>query len=137
MSDISWNKDAMINDLNKQILRLQEKIKELDGKIAEYEKLTSTYEERMTSLLTQLVNEIKPPIYDYFEKLIDQNYKTIADDFNQRLKGMAHLLSEIIDEQVERRVHDAIAKKHTIKVVNVDAETARRVEGENDDNRQK
>ena len=144
LRELQGKQDAMINDLNEQISRLQEKIKELDGKIVEYEKqmdkheevldlFTSTDNERMTYLLRQLVNEIKPPIYDYFGKLIDRNYDTIAGDINRRLKEIAYNLSKQIDEEVEQKILSVIAKKHIIKVVNVDAETARRVEGGNDD----
>ena len=156
----NWNKDAMINNLNEQILRLQEKTKELDGKIAEYEKqmdhhrdvldlFTSTDNERIASLTRQLVNKITPPIYDYLGKLAERDYEIIVDDIDQRLKeityelseqidenvvdlnqkikGIAYNLSKQIDEEVEQKILSVIAKKHNII----------RVEGENDDNRQR
>ena len=150
LRELQGKQDAMINNLNEQISLLQAKIKELDGKIAEYEKqmdkhkevldlFTSTDNERMTYLLRQLVNEIKPPIYDYFGKLIDRNYETIAGDINRRLKEITYDLSKRIDEEVEGTINNVVDKKHRIfKVVNVDAETARHIfEGENDDNRQR
>ena len=150
LRELQGKQDAMINDLNEQISRLQEKIKELDGKIAEYTKLmdkheevldlfTSTDNERMTSLLRQLVNEIKPPIYDYFEKLINQNYEMTVGDINRRLKEITSDLSKRIDEEVEGTINNVVDKKHRIfKVVNVDVETARHIfEGGNDDNRQR
>ena len=146
LRELQGKQDAMINNLNEQISSLQEKIKELDSKIAEYEKqmdkdeevldlFTSTDNERMTSLLRQLVNEIKPPIYDYFEKLINQNYEMIVGDINRRLKEIAYSLSKRIDEEIERKINDVVDKKHhIIQVVNVDAETARHIfEGVNDD----
>ncbi len=167
MSDISWNKDAMINDLNKQILRLQEKIKELDGKVAEYTKrmdkhekvldlFTSTDEERVYSLLVKLVDEIRPDVEDYFKKFINRNYKMLVDNLKRKLRESVYTLSKRMDKEVKQRVDtivEAIAEEYRIfnvvnmdadfkdaefKVATMDAETVRRIiEGENDDNRQK
>ena len=135
LRELQGKQDAMINNLNEQISRLQEKTQELDGKIAEYTKqmdkhqevldlFTSTDDERMTSLIKQLVNEIKPQIYDYFGKLIERDYEKAVRDINQRFK-------EVINDVVDK-------KHHIIQVVNVDAETARYIlEEGNDDNRQK
>ena len=135
LRELQGKYDAMINNLNEQISRLQEKTQELDGKIAEYTKqmdkhqevldlFTSTDDERMTSLIKQLVNEIKPQIYDYFGKLIERDYEKAVRDINQRFK-------EVINDVVDK-------KHHIIQVVNVDAETARYIlEEGNDDNRQK
>ena len=135
LRELQGKYDAMINNLNEQISRFREKIQELDCKIAEYERqmdhhrdvldlFTSTDDERMTSLIKQLVNEIKPQIYDYFEKLAYRDYEKAVRDINQRFK-------EVINDVVDK-------KHHIIQVVNVDAETARYIfERENDDNRQK
>lgn len=163
----NWNKDAMINDLNEQILRLQEKIKELDGKVAEYEKridkheevldlFTSTDEERVYSLLVKLVDEIRLDVEDYFKKFINRNYKMLVDNLKRKLKESVYTLSKRIDKEVKQRVDtivEAIAEEYRIfdvvnvdadfkdsefKVATMDAETVRRIiEGENDDNRQK
>ena len=151
LRELQGKQDAMINNLNEQISRFREKIQELNGKITEYEKqinegkeviakqmdhhrdvldlFTSTDEERMTSLLRQLVNEIRP--------LIDRDYEKTVHDLNQRLKEITYELSERIDEEIERTINDIVDKKHHIfKVAKVDAETARHIfEGVNDDKR--
>ena len=150
------NKDAMINDLDEQILHLQQKIKELDGKIAEYEKqmdqhkealdlFTSTDNERIASLTRQLVNKITPPIYDYLGKLADRDYEIIVDDIDQRLKEITYELSEQIDENVvdlnqkikeiahnlSEQIDEEIERK--INDVVVKKHNIMRVEGGNDD----
>ena len=71
------NKDAMINDLNEQILHLQQKIKELDGKIAEYEKQMDQHKEEYESKHLETV--------DIAWSLLEENVK-LHDELLKRKK---------------------------------------------------
>jgi predicted metal-dependent hydrolase len=135
LRELQGKQDAMINNLNEQHSRLQEKMKELDGKVAEYQKqmdkdeevldlFTSTSKERVESLLRKLADEIRLDVVNRLEKhekLIEQRQEKYEKLIDQREERGYQTFIRVADVEIRRKVRDVIDEEVRRKFQNLDA----------------